>query len=70
MVTREELSALLQSHGWYLDMVKKYKTEYAYAKRRQGTKVQTRYISTENKLANLSETDILQKIEEREAQND
>jgi len=62
MVTESELSTLLQAHGWYLDMVKRYKTQYAYAKRRVGKTVQTKYLITENKLSQLSPEDVLKKL--------
>jgi hypothetical protein len=63
MVTQEELSSFLQTHGWYLDMVRKYKTSYAYAKRRVGKKVQTKYLVTERKLPELTEADVLKRIQ-------
>jgi hypothetical protein len=62
MVTESELSTLLHEQGWYLVMAPKYKTRYAYAKRRVGKKVQTKYLITENKLSQLSAEDILKKI--------
>jgi hypothetical protein len=62
MVTEEEISALLQEHGWYLDMVRKYKTRYAYAKRRAGKQVLTRYLVTEAKFSQLTREDVLKKI--------
>jgi hypothetical protein len=62
MVTEDELSTLLHMHGWYLDMQKVYQTRYAYAKRRVGKKVQTKYLVTERKLSQLSAEDILKKI--------
>ena len=64
MVTQDELSTLLHTHGWYLDMNKKYKTRYAYAKRRVGKRVLSRYLITENKLHQLSQEDVLKKIGE------
>ena len=63
MVTETELSALLQSRGWYLDMVKKYKTRYAYAKRRVGKQVQTRYLVSENKLSELTEENVVERLQ-------
>lgn len=57
MVTREELAAFLQARGWYLDMVVKRSKgkRYAYAKRRQGQTVLTRYLIAESKLDELTE---------------
>ena len=57
MVTREELAAFLQARGWYLDMVEKRGKGklYAYAKRRVGEKVLTRYLIAESKLEELTE---------------
>lgn len=49
-----DFAALLQSHGWYLAMIRKYKTRYAYAKRREGKKVVTKYLRTEKKLRELT----------------
>ncbi len=63
MVTEQEIAALLQRYGWYLDMVRKYKTRYGYAKRREGERVLTRYISTENRFSALTEEDILKRIQ-------
>jgi len=63
-VNEDELSALLRAHGWYLDIQKRYKTRYVYAKRRKGKKVQSKYVITENKLAQLSQEDVLKKLED------
>ena len=62
MVTEDELSTLLHTHGWYLDMHRVYQTRYAYAKRRIGKKVQTKYLVTERKLSQLTEKDVLDKL--------
>jgi hypothetical protein len=62
MVTESELSEILRSKGWTLVMQQRYKTRYASAKRRYGKIVKSRYISTENKLSQLSAEDILKKI--------
>lgn len=62
-MTVEELSELLQLHGWYLDMMQRYKTRYAYAKRRVGKQVQTRYLKSENKLNELSPENVLERIQ-------
>jgi GIY-YIG catalytic domain len=59
----EAVAELLRSRGWYLDMVRKYKTAYAYAKRRVGKKVQTKYLVTERKLPELTEADVLKRIQ-------
>ena len=62
MVTESELSALLQSHGWYLAMEQRYKTRYAYAKRRKGKNSLSRYLITENKLSQLTQEEVLRRI--------
>ncbi len=62
MVTEKEIADLLQVHGWYLDMVRKYKTRYGYAKRRVGRTVQTRYLATEKKFPTFTEQDILERL--------
>lgn len=62
MVTEEEVSALLQIHGWYLDMVPKYRTRYGYAKRREGKQVKTRYLGTERKFPQLTAEEVLKRI--------
>jgi hypothetical protein len=64
MVTEDELATLLHSHGWYLDMYKKYQTRYAYAKRRVGKTVQSKYLITERKLSQLTQEDVLKKLED------
>lgn len=61
----QELSDLLKVHGWYLDMILRYKTRYAYAKRRVGDKVRTRYLKTENKLDVLSPEFVMERISSR-----
>ena len=62
MVTEDELSLFLHSQGWYLTMAKRYKTRYAYAKRRVGGKVHTRYLITEKKLSQLTQEEVLRRI--------
>jgi hypothetical protein len=61
-LTEAELAALLSEHGWYLDMVPKYKTRYAYAKRRVGKTVQTKYLITGSKLDQLTKESVLKII--------
>jgi hypothetical protein len=61
-VTEEELKALVEEHGWYLMMVRRYKTRYAYAKKREGKTVIARYIITEAKLSQLSREEVLKKL--------
>jgi hypothetical protein len=64
LLTEAELATLLREYGWYLDMVPKYKTRYAYAKRRVGKTVQTKYLITESKLQQLTREDVLKIIQE------
>jgi hypothetical protein len=63
MVTEAELSSLLKEQGWYLVMLRKYKTRYAYAKKRAGKRVLTRYLKTESKLSELTVSDVLKRIQ-------
>ncbi len=63
MVTEGELAALLHSRGWYLDMIRKYKTRYAYAKRREGRTVVTRYLKSESKFDELTTEEVLNRIQ-------
>lgn len=62
-MTEPELAALLQSRGWYLDMIRKYKTRYAYAKRRKGKNVVTKYLKTEKKLHELTIESVVEKLD-------
>jgi hypothetical protein len=62
MVTEEELRNLLEKHNWKLDMIKRYQTRYAYAKKRLGKKTLSRYLITERKLAQLTEAEVLRRI--------
>jgi hypothetical protein len=63
MVTQEELGRLLQSHKWYLSMVQKFNKRFAYAKRREGKEVKTRYLIAESKLSNLTEEEVVKRIQ-------
>jgi len=63
MVTEEALKALLSLHGWHLDMQKRYQTAYAYAKKRTGDKTLSRYLTTERKLNELTEEEVLKRIQ-------
>ncbi|HZU00285.1 MAG TPA: hypothetical protein VFA10_11515 [Ktedonobacteraceae bacterium] len=61
-MTVQEIADLLQLHGWYLDLIRRYKTRYAYAKRRVGNQVQTRYLKTEAKLEEVTPAFVLERI--------
>lgn len=63
-MTEEELSRLLQEHGWYLGWSKVYHKRFAYAKRRvKGQdKVISRYLKSESKLDDLTEAEVLRRI--------
>lgn len=63
MVTESELDTLLQSHGWYLSMVRKFNKRFAYAKKREGKEVKTRYLISESKLNELTEAEVLKRIQ-------
>jgi hypothetical protein len=62
IVTEQELSALLQAHGWYLATPKKYNTRYFYAKKREGNTVKSKYLKTEAKLNELTPEFVLERI--------
>lgn len=63
MVDVGELTTLLQTHGWYLSMVRKFNKRFAYAKRREGKEVKTRYLIAESKLDELTEEEVLKRIQ-------
>lgn len=62
MVTESELRTLLESRGWYLSMVRKFHNRFAYAKRREGKAVKTRYLIAEKKFGELTEQEVLRRI--------
>jgi hypothetical protein len=62
MIDEQELRRLLQSKGWYLWMHQKYNVRYAYAKRRIGSKIRSRYISANTKFDSLTPDKVLKKI--------
>jgi len=64
MESIETLSDLLHKYGWFLDLVErgtKHK-RFAYAKRRKGRKVLTRYLKAESRLSRLTVQEVLTKI--------
>jgi len=63
-VTEQELAAFLKARGWYLDIVTRRRQgkRFAYAKRREGKRVVTRYLIAESKLAGLTESDVVRRI--------
>ena len=63
MVSEEELRRLLESHQWRLDMIRRYQTRYAYAKKRIEGKTLSRYLTTERKLNELTEEEVLKRIQ-------
>ena len=60
----ETLSILLREYGWFLDLISrgKKRKRYAYAKKRVGKQVLTRYLKAESKLADLAVQDVLKRI--------
>jgi hypothetical protein len=63
-VTEQELVVLLQEHGWYLSWLPMGKSSrYAYAKKRMGKDVKTKYLKAERKLAELTQEEVLRRIE-------
>lgn len=63
MVTIDDLEALLKAHEWRLDMIQRYQTRYAYAKKRIGKKTLSRYLTTERKLDQLTPEEVLRRIQ-------
>lgn len=63
-MTLTELEDLLTSHGWYLYMsVRRGRGKrFAYAKKRQGQAVYTRYLKAESKLSQLTEEGVLGRL--------
>jgi hypothetical protein len=61
--TEQELKAFLEAHQWRLDMIQRYQTRYAYAKKREGKKTLSRYLTTERKLDELTEAEVLKRIQ-------
>jgi len=62
MVTESELATLLENHGWYLSMIPKWNKRFAYAKKREGKQVLTRYLKAESKLNELTTEEVLKRI--------
>lgn len=62
-MTEEGLRELLARHGWYLSMIKRDNTRYAYAKRRKGQRVITKYIKSERKFSELTSSFVGLKIQ-------
>lgn len=63
MVTVEELKALLERRGWSIKFAPSYRQRVVHAQRREGGKVATRYLATEHRLEDLTEADIIAKLE-------
>jgi len=62
-VSIEELKSLLREQGWNLDLVTRGKNKrFAYAKKRQGRRVLTRYLKAESKLSELTKNDVLARM--------
>ncbi len=62
MVTTQELEELLKSHHWTISRAARGSQQAFAAKRRQGKSTITRYIGTENKLKDMTEADVLAKL--------
>lgn len=62
MITLSELKALLKEHHWTIAVSTSGKQNVYAAKQRQGKRVVTRYIGTNNKLNFLTEEDVVAKI--------
>jgi len=63
MVNEGELKALLQQHRWtYRDNIRSGNQKVYTAAQRRGKRTVTRYIGTERKLKDLTEEEVLAKI--------
>lgn len=63
MVNEQELITLLKAHRWTLQSSTMAGGKKAYtAKQRQAGKMATRYIGTENRLKDMTEEEILEKL--------
>lgn len=63
MVTENELKSLLRSHGWGFRWRKADNLRVAYAQRRVGKRVLTRYLVAETRLGEFTEADVLKRIQ-------
>ncbi len=63
MVTEDELRAFLKQHRWGLRWRTVDGRRIAHAQRRVEQRVITRYIAAESKLVDLTEADVLGKIQ-------
>lgn len=65
MMTAEQLKALLHEHGWtlVLEPRRKQGKRFALARKRDGKRQINRYIKAENKFDELTEADVLAKID-------
>lgn len=63
MITQEELRTLLKKHRWTIAIRASGRQQVFTAKQRQGKRIATCYIGTSNKLKNLTEEDIVAKIQ-------
>jgi hypothetical protein len=63
MVSEEELKGLLKRHRWTLrDNIRSGDQKVYTAAQRQGKRTVTRYIGTANRLKNMTEEDVLAKL--------
>ena len=62
-MTEGELKQFLHDRGWCLDMIPRFKKRFAYAKRRHGSQVLTRYIKSETKFSELDNVTLEQRLQ-------
>jgi hypothetical protein len=62
-MTELELESLLKAHGWYLRWSRQDRKRFAVARRRAGKTVLTRYIIAESRLSELTEGDVLKRLQ-------
>ena len=65
-VTEAELRELLRRHHWTLNAAKTGKQKAYSAKQRRGKHTESRYIGTTSKLRDMSEADVLKKLDQTE----
>lgn len=61
-MTQEKLEQFLKEQGWYLARGMTGEQPMYSAKKRRGKTVVTRYLATENRLKDMTEEDILAKL--------
>ncbi|HEU5377541.1 MAG TPA: hypothetical protein VFV38_19130 [Ktedonobacteraceae bacterium] len=69
MITPDNLRTLLRKHRWTIAISTSGRQQVFAAKQRRGKKLATCYIGTSNKLAQMTEEDVVEKITRRAAKS-